>query len=303
MDAADKLLKFLQFKVVRRLDGIMQGDYTGIFYGPGMELGEVREYQLGDDVRRIDWNVTARTNRVHVRQYIEEREITAWLLVDLSPSIDFGTSLQSKHDLVTEFVGLMAHLYTRHGNRVGLVAFSTEIDRVIPPAGGRIQTLRLIEAMQHAAPASSNGKPAGTTDLATVLERVQRFFRRRSLVFVVSDFIVPGGWERHLQNLAQRHDVVAVRVVDPRERELPDIGLLRLEDPETGEQLWIDTSHKPTRERFRAAVADRDRQLAASLASAAVDLVTLSTAEPLIEPMLRFVALRKRRRPWSSLGR
>jgi uncharacterized protein (DUF58 family) len=303
MDTADKLLKFLQFKVVRRLDGILQGDYTGIFYGPGLELGEVREYQLGDDVRRIDWNVTARTTRVHVRQYIEEREITAWLLVDLSPSIDFGTSLQSKHDLVTEFVGLMAHLYTRHGNRVGMVAFSSAIDRVIPPAGGRLQTLRLISALQQAAPASANGSPQGTTDLASVLERAQRFLRRRSLVFVISDFIVPSGWERHLQILAQRHDVIVVRVVDPRERELPDIGLLRLEDPETGEQLWIDTSHKPTRERFRAAVAERDRQLSATLASTAVDLVTLSTAEPLIEPLLRFVALRKRRRPWVSLGR
>ncbi|MFN8534908.1 MAG: DUF58 domain-containing protein [Dehalococcoidia bacterium] len=302
MEAADKLLKFLQFKVVRRLDGLMQGDYSGIFYGPGMELGEVREYQLGDDVRRIDWNVTARTARVHVRQYIEEREITAWLLVDLSPSIDFGTSLQSKHDLVTQFVGLMAHLYTRHGNRVGLVAFSSEIDTVIPPAGGRIQTLRVINALQHAAPNGST-KPTGTTDLAHILERAQRFFRRRSLVFVISDFIVPGGWERHLQNLAHRHDVIAVRVVDPREQELPDIGLLRLEDPETGDQIWIDTSHKPTRERFRVAVADRDRELSATLASTAVDLVTLSTAESLIEPMLRFVAMRKRRRPWSSLGR
>ncbi|MCS6802883.1 MAG: DUF58 domain-containing protein [Chloroflexota bacterium] len=299
MDTADKLLKFLQFKVVRRLDGILQGDYTGVFYGPGMELGEVREYQLGDDVRRIDWNVTARTTRVHVRQYIEEREITAWLLVDRSPSIDFGTTLQSKHDLVTEFVGLMAHLYTRHGNRVGMVTFSSEIDRVIPPAGGRLQTLRLISALQNPGAAAFSG----TTNLAAVLERAHRFLRRRSLVFVISDFIVPSGWERHLQLLAQRHDVVVVHVVDPRERELPDIGLLRLEDPETGEQLWIDTSHKPTRERFRTAVAERDRRLSATLASAAVDLVTLSTAEPLIEPLLRFVALRKRRRPWVSLGR
>jgi uncharacterized protein (DUF58 family) len=299
---AEKILKFLQFKVVRQLDGLLQGDYAGVFYGPGMELAEVREYQLGDDVRRIDWNVTARTNRVHVRQYIEEREITAWLLVDCSPSIDFGTSLQSKHDLVTQFVGLVAHMYTRHGNKVGLLAFSNDIDRVVPPKSGRVQTLNVINALQQ--PFTSNGhQPSGTTDLTTVLERAHRFLRHRSLVFVVSDFIVPGGWEQPLRNLAQRHDVIAVRVVDPREQELPDIGLLRLEDPESGDQIWIDTSHRQTRERFRTAVVDRERQLAGSLASTAVDLVTLSTAESLVEPMLRFVAMRKRRRPWSSLGR
>jgi uncharacterized protein (DUF58 family) len=302
MQSAEKLLRFLQIKVVRRLDGFFQGDYLGVFYGPGLELGEVREYQPGDDVRRIDWNVTARTNRVHVRQYIEEREITAWLLVDLSPSIAFGTSRQSKHEVVTQLAGVLTHLYTRHGNRVGLVTFSRGIEQVVPPAGGRLQTVRLIDTLQQGL-RPPNGHPPGTTDLAAVLERAQRLFRRRSLIILVSDLIVPPGWEPHLRRLAYRHDVIVMRVVDPREQELPDVGLLRLEDPETGDQLWIDTSHRPTRERFQRAAAERDQALATTLASMAVDLVTLSTAEPLLDPLLRFVALRKRRRPWRSLGR
>ncbi|MCS7003362.1 MAG: DUF58 domain-containing protein, partial [Dehalococcoidia bacterium] len=265
-------------------------------------------YQFGDDVRRIDWNVTARTTRVHVRQYIEEREITAWLLVDCSPSIHFGTSEQSKHDIVTQFAGLAAQIYARHGNNVGLLGFSHTVEMVVPPRTGRLQTLRIIHALQEhfarAAHRAETDTPRGdVTDLTATLERAIRVIKRRSLIFLVSDFLTPPGWERPLRHLTQRHDVIAVRVVDPREQELPDVGLLRMEDPETGEQIWIDTSHRPTRERFRIAARERERALAQTLAAANVDLLTLSTAEGIVTPLLRFASLRKRRRLGSSPGR
>ncbi len=299
MEAADKLLKFLQFKVVRRLDGLMQGDYSGIFYGPGMELGEVREYQLGDDVRRIDWNVTARTARVHVRQYIEEREITAWLLVDLSPSIDFGTSLQSKHDLVTQFVGLMAHLYTRHGNRVGAILYGDRIGAVIPARGGRRHVLHILHAMRTRPTVVARATP---TDLDVLLRAGYDAIRRRSLVFVVSDFISRPGWAATLAHLAQRHEVIAVRLYDPLERELPDLGLLVIQDSETGEQIFVDTHDKGFRKRFARLAEAREEELRGAFRNAGVDALELSTDDDLADAIMRFADLRKRRSQLAAGG-
>jgi uncharacterized protein (DUF58 family) len=288
----ERFLKRLQFKVVRRLDGMLQGDYTGFFYGPGSELAEVREYQPGDEVRHIDWNVTARMGEVYIRQFVEERELTAWLLVDMSPSFIFGTANQLKRDLATDFAGTAAYLLTRHGDQIGMMGYTRHIDLVIPPRSGRKQAVRIINTLQHAPkpPAS------GATDLTGVLAQAAKTIRRRCLIFIVSDFIAPVGWEKPLSLLTQRHDVVAVRIEDPAEVDLPDVGTVRFEDPETGQQLWVNTSSKRLRQRYREAAQRRRDEVGLILRRRGVDVLTLSTAESIVQPMLRFVNLRKQRK-------
>lgn len=299
MVAADRFLKRLQFRVIRRLDGMLQGDYTGFFNGPGVELSEVRAYQPGDPVRHIDWSVTARMGEVYVRQFVEEREITAWLLLDMSPSFLFGTTQQLKRDLATEFAGTAAYLLTRHGDQIGMMGFTRAVDTVLPPRSGRRQAVRIIETLQHAPRAAATGQ----TDLSGVLAQAAKTIRRRSLIFVVSDFIAPAGWDRPMSLLTQRHDVVAVRIEDPAELDLPDVGSVRFEDPETGEQIWVNTSNRKLRARYHEMASARHDQVQVALRQRGVDVLNLSTAESIVEPILRFVALRKRRRRWTSSGR
>lgn len=299
METPERILRRLEFKVVRRLDGFLFGDYRGIFYGPSLDLAEVRAYQPGDEVRRIDWNVTARMNRLFVRQYREEKELTSWLLVDLSPSMAFGTVRQFKRELAVEFAGVAAYIITRHGDKVGALAFPTAGGTtVIPPRTGRLQALRIVHLLSAQVP----GRGGGRTDLAAVLHQVGRLARRRSLIFLVSDFHAPEGWEEPLAELTLRHEVIAVRVEDPRERELPDVGGVHLEDPETGEQVWIDTSDRRVRQAYRELVAVRDARLAETMRRVDVDVLSLSTGASLVEPLLRFITLRRRRR-WNLPGR
>ncbi len=299
METPERVLRRLEFKVVRRLDGFLFGDYRGVFYGPSLDLAEVREYQPGDEVRRIDWNVTARMNRLFVRQYREEKELTAWLLVDLSPSMSFGTIRQFKRQLAIEFAGVAAYIITRHGDKVGAIGFPAEGGRgYVPPRAGRLQALRII----HDLTALSARAGGGRTDLGGLLEQLGRIVRRRSLVFLISDFHAPAGWEGPLAELVQRHEVIAVRVEDPRERDLPDVGGVHLEDPETGQQLWIDTSDRRVRDTYRELVAARDGHLDAVMRRTGVDMLTLSTGTALVDPLLRFITLRRRRR-WSLPGR
>ncbi|EYB69475.1 hypothetical protein DEIPH_ctg005orf0032 [Deinococcus phoenicis] len=290
-----QLLRRLEFRVVRRLDGVLFGDYRGLFSGPSLDLAEVREYQPGDEVRRIDWNVTARSGRLHVRQYREERELTAWLVVDTSASMNFGTRRSLKRDLARDFAGVAALVVTRHGDRIGALTFGPGAG-LVPPRGGRAQALAVLNLLARTAPAEAAPHPP--TDLAAALATVERTLRRRALVFVVSDFLEgAAGWAGTLGRLAARHDVVAVRVSDPAERTLPDVGGLRLRDPETGEELWLDTSDPRVRAAHARLVGERDRALRRALHSARVDLLDLGTEQDPVGPLLRFAAARRGRQP------
>ena len=288
----ERILQRLDWKVIRRLDGILQGDYRSLFYGAGLDLADLREYQFEDDIRYIDWNVTARMDSPYVRQYIEDREITAWFLLDLSPSVDFGTVHTLKRNLLIDFVGLMARLLTRHGNRVGAIFYGSKVERVIPARSGRLQVLRLINDLTKQPKLSRSP----TTNLTALLESAYRSINRRSLVFIVSDFFSTPGWERPLSMLNQRHEVLAVRLSDPREAELPDIGMIVMEDAETGEQLYIDTHQKKSRDRFQAAAQRREAELNAAFRRGQVDILPLSTEDDMLRSIVRFAMMRKQRR-------
>jgi uncharacterized protein (DUF58 family) len=292
---SEALLKRLEWTVLRRLDGWLQGDWRSLWRGVGLDLADLREYQHMDDVRHIDWNVTARTSVPHVRLFNEDRDLTAWFVVDLSASSDFGSQGQSKRDIASAFVGLMARLLTRHGNRVGGIFYSSQVDRVIPPRGGRLQVLQLLQAMRPAPAGSPRGKPEGPTRLGDLLQAAVGQVKRRSAVFVVSDFISEPGWEAALGRLGMRHDVSAVRLFDPLEMALPDLGLVWMQDAESGEQMQVDTGDPSFRRRFAAAAQAQEDSLRAALARAGADTLELATDEPLFEAMLRFMALRQRR--------
>ena len=288
----DRILQRLDWQVIRRLDGLLQGDYRSLFYGFGVDFADLREYQPEDDIRYIDWNVTARLNTPYVRQYVEDREITAWFLLDLSPSMDFGGVENIKRAVLIDFVATIARLLTRHGNRVGAIFYGSRIERTIPARGGRIQVLRLVNDLLK----QPHLPGAPFTDLALLLEGGQRAIKKRSLVFIVSDFISTPGWDRPLRLLNHRHEVMAVRLWDPREVELPDIGPMIMEDAETGEQLYVDTHDKKFRARFNQAARQREAELDAAFKRAGVDVLSLSTEEDLVRAIVRFAALRRQRR-------
>jgi uncharacterized protein (DUF58 family) len=297
---AEATLRRLEWTVLRRLDGLLQGDYRTLFRGHGLDLADLREYQYGDDVRRIDWNVTARLQTPYVREYHEDREITAWFLLDLSASIDFGSRKTKKRAVSEGFVASLARALTRRGNRVGALLYGNAVDGVIPALGGRRHVLRILHAMQSREPAEN---PAAT-DLRALLRAAAHSIRRRSLVFVVSDFISEPGWESLLGHLSQRHELVAVRLHDPLESELPDLGLLPFRDAETGETLLVDTHDKGFRRRFAAASRKREARLRAAFAGAGVDCLELGTDDDLADAIYRFAGLRKKRfrNSSSSLG-
>jgi uncharacterized protein (DUF58 family) len=288
----ERILQRLDWQVIRRLDGLLQGDYRSLFYGYGVDFADLREYQPEDDIRYIDWNVTARMNSPYVRKYAEDREITAWFLLDLSPSVDFGTVQSLKRTVLIDFVTTLARLLTRHGNRVGAMFYGSRVDHIIPARGGKIHVLRIINELLK--------QPRLTrspfTDLTPLLEGALQSVKRRSLVVIISDFISAPGWEKPLNLLNQRHEVLAVRLWDPREVSLPDIGPLIMEDAETGEQLYIDTHDKKFRLRFEEAARKREAALAEAFKHAGVDMLSLSTDEDLIRAIVRFATLRQRRR-------
>jgi uncharacterized protein (DUF58 family) len=289
--SADALLKRLEWTVIRRLDGLLQGDYRTLWRGAGLDLADLREYQHHDDVRHIDWNVTARLQTPYVRQFTEDRELSAWFLCDLSASVDFGSDTVSKRSVAREFVAVLSRLLTRHGNRVGALLYGTAVDTVIPARGGRMHVLNLLQRMAQR-PAES---APGATNLRDLLLAGQRIVKRRSTVFVVSDFISEPGWEVALARLAQRHEVTAVRLYDPLEMDLPDIGLMTMRDAETGEQLVVDTHDAGFRKRFAAAAERREAALREGLARAGVDTLELATDDNLLDAILRFADLRKQR--------
>jgi uncharacterized protein (DUF58 family) len=287
----EQVLQRLDWRVIRRLDGLLQGDYRTLFYGPGVDFADLREYQPGDDVRHIDWNVTARTTTPFIRQYLADRELTAWLLLDRSPSMGFGAADRTKEMVLTDLVATLARLLTRGGNRVGAVLYENAVDRFIEPRSGRNQVLRIARELLRPPVASG-----AETNLAGLVRTAASVIRRRSLVFVISDFISEPGWERGLALLAQRHEVVAIRVWDPREVELPDIGVVVMQDSETGAQMFVDTSDPRFRRRFRAAADARQERLQAGVQRAGIDLFALSTDEDLVHALMRLLDARKRRR-------
>ena len=288
----ERILQRLDWQVVRRLDGLLQGDYRTLFYGTGIDFTDLREYQPQDDIRHIDWNVTARMNSPYVRQYVEDRDITAWFLLDLSPSMGFGPLERPKQRVLTDFVATLARLLTRSGNRVGAMLYNNRLELTIPPRAGRNQVLRLIRELLKE-PARRKG---ATTDLNVLLGAGLNTIKRRSLVFVISDFFSQPGWERSLALLGRRNELIAVRLWDPRETSLPDAGVIIMEDAETGEQLSVDTSSPEFRRRFQEVVTQRERALSDTLRQAHVDLYSLSTAEDLVGAIVRMAELRKKRR-------
>ncbi len=288
----ERILQRLDWQVIRRLDGLLQGDYRSLFYGYGVDFADLREYQPEDDIRYIDWNVTARMNTPYIRQYMEDREVTAWFLLDLSPSVDFGTVQHLKRSVLIDFVATLARLLTRHGNRVGAIFYGSRVERMIPARGGRMQVLRLINDLLKQPPLPR----APFTDLTPLLAGGLNAIKRRSLVFIVSDFISTPGWERPLNLLNRRHEVLAIRLWDPREVDLPDIGPIIMEDAETGEQLYIDTHDRKFRAQFAQATQRREAALKEAFRHAGVDMLSLSTEEDLVRAIVRFAALRQQRR-------
>ena len=291
----DTLLRRLEWTVIRRLDGLLQGDYRTLFRGGGVDLADLREYQHHDDVRHIDWNVTARLQTPYVRQYLEDRDLTAWFLLDLSGSVDFGSADVTKLAVSTGFVATLARVITRHGNRVGAVLYGSQVDTVLPPRSSRTHVLDLLQRMRAPRSAPAKGQPRQPTSLSDLLRTADGVMTRRSLVFVVSDFISQPGWQDALARLARRHEVVAVRLWDPLEMALPDVGLVTLEDAETGEQVFIDASDPTFRERYAAIAEQQEEALIDSLSRSGADVVELATDDDLLTALLRLSDLRRQR--------
>jgi uncharacterized protein (DUF58 family) len=294
---AENILRRLEWTVIRRLDGLLHGDYRTLFRGFGLDLADLREYQYHDDVRYIDWNVTARLQTPYVRVYNEDREVTAWFLLDLSPSVEFGSQAK-KRSVSTEFVTVLTRLLTRHGNRVGALFYGDNVDTVIPTRSGRRHALHILHRMLSR-PESAR---SAATNLRDFIETAFRLMQRRSLVFLVSDFMSTPGWPEPLARLALRHEIIAVRLYDPLEMELPDLGLIAMRDAETGEQLFVDTHNRRFRKRFVELARQREQELRSAFRDAGVDALELSTNDDLVDAVLRFADLRKRRSQLAAGG-
>jgi uncharacterized protein (DUF58 family) len=288
--SAAVLLRRLELTVRRRLDGLLQGDHLGLVPGSGSETGDARSYHPGDDVRRMDWPVTARTQVPHVRETIADRELETWVVLDLSASLDFGTAFCEKRDLAIAGLAAVSHLTVRGGNRLGAVVTTGErVDRY-PAAAGRLAADRLLRAVV-ATPRAAGGRRG---DLAAALETLRRPPRRRGLAVVISDFLGDLDWERPLRGLAARHELLAVEVVDPRELELADVGPLTVVDPESGRTLEVPTGSAAFRKRFAEGAAAQRCEIAAALRRAGAAHLQLRTDRDWLADVVRFVAERRR---------
>lgn len=278
----------LELAVLRRLDGLLQGDHAGLLPGHGTERGEARPYVPGDDPRHIDWAVTARTRDPHVRDTIADHELELWLVVDASSSLQFGTATATKHELAWAAAGAFALLAAKGGNRVGAVTSSGR-RQLLAARSGRPHVAALLAALRRPPEDGDAG------DLAAAVDAARRAARRRGMVVVVSDFLGPATWERPLRAIATRHDLVAVEVVDPRELDLPDVGLVPVIDPETGRRRLVDTHDARTRARYAELAAARRADLARRLAASGADHLVLRTDRDWVIDLVRFVAARKSR--------
>jgi uncharacterized protein (DUF58 family) len=296
--APDRLLRRLEWRLGRRLDGRLQGAYRTVWHGTGIDFTDLRAYTPEDDVRHIDWNVTARLDEPYIRQYTEDREMTAWLVVDRSASMRFGRQTEhgeaGKESTATELAVSLARLVAKGGNRVGAILFDNHAQQVIPPRAGRDQTLRIARELLRP---PARGRAGATTDLAAMLRLAAvTTTRRRSLIFVMSDFIGDADWQRPLAMLTHRHEVVVIRVVDPAELELPDLGVIVVEDAETGEQLLVDTSDPLLRTRLTSQVGAREDALAEGMRKAGVDAHRITTDQDMLDALVDMVRRSGRRR-------
>lgn len=290
---AHALLSRIEWASARRLDGLMQGDYRTLFRGAGLMLADLREYQPQDDVRHMDWNVTARMQTPYVREHEQDRDLTAWFLIDLSASVGFGSQAVTKRLVMAEYVALLGHLLQRRGNRLGGVLERADLQKnleIIPSRAGKRHLLHLLHRLLNG-PLNQSSEPVGLTRL---LNGAQRIIKQRSTVFVLSDFLTEPDWEKALLGLASRHDVVAIRLVDPTERELPDMGMMTLRDVETNQQVFVDTSDPGFRRRFFEQVQKHEDHLVGALSQAGVDCLELSTQAPVHEDLMRFIERRQR---------
>jgi uncharacterized protein (DUF58 family) len=286
------LLRRLELTVRRRIDNLLAGDYRAWAFGDGGELAQVRPYELGDDVRRIDWNVTARTGEPHVRLHVAERAVETWLALDTSASMTFGTADRRKWDVAEGVAIAVGHVAARRGNRLAVSTFGDRTPTTSPPRQGSSGVLPLLLALRR----DPSLEPVGITSVGAALGRLARLARRRSVVIVVSDFRGPRDWRPQLVRLAARHDVIAIEIRDPREQHLTDLGHLWLVDPETGRQLSVDTRSRKLRERFDALAAEDRDELAAELRSLGVGHVVLSTEGDWLKTLIRFLEIERRRR-------
>jgi uncharacterized protein (DUF58 family) len=282
-----RLLRALDVTIGRRMEGLLAGDFRSSLLGEGTELALIRPYVPGDDVRRIDWNVTARTGEPHVRVQLAERVLVSWLVLDTSPSMRFGTADRRKADVAEGVAIGIGHFATRRGNRLGVLTFGDNDPHTLPVRQGRVGLVGLLSAL-HNEPEPEPGR-VGATSLGGALRRVDALARQRSLVVVVSDFRGPRDWRRPLLQLAGRHDVIAIEIRDPREQALPNVGELWLIDPETGRQLRVDTRSEKLRARFAAAAEAERRDVATELSSVGVRHVVLSTSGDWLRPLVSFL--------------
>ena len=287
---AEPWLRRLELIVRNKLDGLLQGNYLGLVPGPGSEAGDSRLYFPGDDVRRMDWPVTARTMVPHVRQTIADRELETWVVVDLSPSLDFGTARTEKRELALAALTAVVHLTVRGGNRVGAIASTGEQTVRIPARGGTAHARHLMRTIASVPPAQEGQRG----DLAAMLEQLQRPPRRRGLVAVVSDFLGDADWERPLRALSDRHQLLAVEILDPRELELPAAGLMTFVDPESGDQVEVQTSSADLRRRYAEAAAQQRTQIATMLRHASAGHLQLRTDRDWLTDIVRFVIARRK---------
>jgi uncharacterized protein (DUF58 family) len=286
----ERVLRRLEWHVIRRLDGRLQGDYRTLFRGQGTDFRDLRDYVWGDDVRHIDWNVTARMDELFVREFTEDRELSAWILVDRSPSMAFGRQGRTKEEVLVDLAGTLSRVLVRGGNHVGAVVYDGHQLWTVRPRQGRNQVLALMGELLRPV------EGGASTDLRVLLEHSARLIRRRSMVVLISDFISKPGWERPLLRLTERNEVLAIRIVDPLERELPDAGLLVVRDAETGEQLMVDSSDPELRRRLRAAAEAQDASIRQAVAGARVDLHVMSTADDVVTGLVRIADSRRKRR-------
>jgi uncharacterized protein (DUF58 family) len=274
-----------------RLDGLLHGDHQGLVPGHGTELGETRAYAPGDDVRRIDWNVSARLDEPHIRQTIADRELETWLVLDQSARLDFGTALCEKRELVLAAAGAVGFLTNRDGNRIGAIFAGRGGSRAVPAKGTRKHLLRILYEIVDA----PRGDQTGVTDLVPSLAKVGRLAKRRGLIVVISDFQVEDGWLASLRALSRRHNVLAIQVLDPRELELPNVGLLPVVDPATGQVREIPTNKKSVRDAYAKAAQERQTKMADSFREARIDHLTLRTDRDWLSEVVRFIGKRRHR--------
>jgi uncharacterized protein (DUF58 family) len=299
--AIDQLLRRSRWPVLRRLGFHPGGDERSSLRGAGLEYSDVREYQPGDDPRTIEWNITARSDRPYVRESFPDRGLDAWLLVDITRSLDWGTARCLKRQLAIEFTAVVGQLLIGRGNRVGALLFDDRVRSIIPPSAGRTAFLQLIARMERAAEQqgsapSGGGQGGGETDLGRALTEAGRLIRRPSMMVLISDFMTPGGWQQPLSSLAIRHEVIAVWITDPRESEIPDVGVVTFEDPESGQQILVDTGSTRLRARFKEAAAQQRETIRADLRRARAAIAEMSTEAELVPQLVAFIKNREAQR-------